>query len=178
MKDIYKTIDVDPIVKITNIHDVKSDQANVMLSASLPWIIRWGIVILAIIMLSFFLVSHYIIIPDSLETEISIINNDGSITGIGYTTAKAYYEIKPGQEIDVYLYMYPVSEYGYIKGTITAKYDRVDVHSQYAFTFSVPQDLETTYGRKFSMTVNKNGKGYVQIRSIPLWNLLINKAKS
>lgn len=78
-----------------------------------------------------------------------IVMPDGKLVSIGRARlpAAGAGKVKVGQQVKVRLSNFPDTEYGYVKGIVTAVSDIPDKDSNYFLEISFPEGLSTNYGK-------------------------------
>lgn len=155
------------------------------------WLVRWGITIIAIIMLTLIYVSSFINEPEIIKSKFTLylnkstennINNDSGADSLRYK-CKMNIEIaeknkvKIGGNIDVELYMATPTSIYYIKGHVDSlKFN--PVIEKYELITSVFSGLGDSIKEEVKKNGYVDGTGKIIIENISLFDRIFSKYKT
>lgn len=131
--------------------ELHSEDVQEIMGEVPPWILRWGITVIAIvmfIMLAGTFLFHY---PEKLSGQITIQNHKNirhKIIGHATLPATGFGKVKVGQSAKVRIDSYPDSEFGYINGKVTNISTIPDNNGNYHVDITFPGGLVTSYGAR------------------------------
>lgn len=92
----------------------------------------------------------------------SVVNGErGAVIGKIKLPVSGSGKVKTGQRVNIQMYGYPYLEYGFLTGTITSISLMADDDENYAITVSIPQNLQTSYGKVLDLKGELTGSAEV-----------------
>lgn len=132
--------------------ELKSEDINDILSRPPKWIIRWGNVMMIIIVISMFILASLFKIPESVVAPVRI--SQGVVTtGTLVLSQSKIEKVKIGQKVRITLKNYPHPEFGFVNAFVSD----ISLHSGnkelldfFTVTLQLPNELVTVKGLNFN----------------------------
>lgn len=132
--------------------ELKSEDINDILSRPPKWIIRWGNVLMIIIVISMFILASRFKLPESVVAPVSI-SHGVVTTGTLVLSQSKIEKIKIGQPVRINLKKYPHSEFGFVNAIVSdilPESGNTGVNNFYTVTLQLPYGLVTVKGLNFN----------------------------
>jgi HlyD family secretion protein len=123
------------------------------------WLIRNGIVMVLLIVMVLIAGSWYFKYPDVISAPVVVAadaSNPAAITGYARLPMKGAGKVKVGQRVNLKFITYPYLEYGTVKGVVS-KISSVPSGDYYALELSLPDQLVSTFGKRFEFREELKG---------------------
>lgn len=138
--------------KIRHNIELQSEEVQDIMGRMPPWILRWGITIIAFVLLTMIAGACFFRYPKALTGHIVILRHPNAKPTIvaGYATMPptGLGKIRIGQKAKVKTDIYPDGEYGYIMGKVATIDTKPDHNGNYHIEIAFPDGLVTTYGTR------------------------------
>lgn len=131
--------------------ELRSEEVQEIMGRVPPWILRWGITVIGIVMLILFIGACLFSYPETISGHVVIRRQpSGGQAPVGYATLPParYGEVRAGQDVKVRTEIYPESEFGSIMGKVAAIATEPDHDGNYPIQIAFPHGLVTTYGTR------------------------------
>ncbi|NML20833.1 hypothetical protein HHL16_08105 [Pseudoflavitalea sp. G-6-1-2] len=138
------------------------------------WIIRWGIIIISVLLLGLLCAAYFFRYPDSIDGHAQLhINPTNSITVV-QIPAKGSVPVKDGQQVFIRLYAYPENEFGLLEGRVTGIPTALN-DSVMAVTVYLNNGLQTTTGKRIQSASVLNGKASIITGETSFFSRLVRR---
>lgn len=138
------------------------------------WIIRWGIIIISILLLGLLCAAYFFRYPDSIEGKAQLHINHTSSTTVVHFPSKGSVPVRSGQQVFISLYAYPENEFGLLEGRVAGTPMALN-DSVMAVTVNLNNGLQTTTGKLIQSTSVLNGKANIITGETSFFGRLIRK---
>lgn len=132
--------------------ELKSEDINDILSRPPKWIIRWGNILMIIIVISLFGLSAIFKLPESVLAPVSI--KQGILTtGTLILPESKIEKVKIGQQVRINIKNYPHSEFGFVNAIVSGilpESGNAGLNNFYTVTLQLPYGLVTVKGLNFN----------------------------
>lgn len=132
--------------------ELKSEDINDILSRPPKWIIRWGNIVMIIIVISLFVLSAIFKLPESVVAPVSI--KQGILTtGTIILPESKIEKVKVGQQVRISLKNYPHSEFGFVIALVSdiiPESGNSGLNNFYTVTLQLPYGFVTVKGLNFN----------------------------
>src|ERR1039458_7215602 len=105
--------------------ELKSEEVNELLNADPPWIVRWGLMLIFLIMLLVLSLSFFIKYPNILSATATITTFDPAaalekqkLIAKLFLPIQNSEKLKTGQRVNIKLNNYPFQDYGILNGIV------------------------------------------------------------
>lgn len=160
--------------------ELHSEEVEEIMSKIPSWIIRWGISVIAGVLVLLFVGSYYFRYPKYVSLPVEIINSKHiNETAIGYMNINPSYitKVKVGQDVRVSLVEYPEADYGYLMGKVSSISYEPNKNGTYSATIRFPKGIRTNYSTIKSPLKVINGNAEVIISNDRLIDNFISPLK-
>lgn len=132
--------------------EFKSEDINDILSRPPKWIIRWGNVMMILIVISMFILAARFKLPESVVAPVSI--SPGIVTtGTLVLSQSKIEKVKIGQKVRITLKNYPHPEFGFVNAFVSdilPEPGNTGLYNFYTVTLQLPYGLVTVKGLNFN----------------------------
>ncbi|HBB92739.1 MAG: hypothetical protein A2X22_04520 [Bacteroidetes bacterium GWF2_49_14] len=139
--------------------ELRQEELREILGIVPPWIVRWGTVLIAMVILTLLIGAAWFRYPDRISSQV-VLTASNPIKGELFLSVKDAGKVKIGNRVVLHIDNYPYMQYGMVKGTVEqislwpeAEYYRVEI--------SLPEGMKSTY--KKELVFSKNMTGQAQI---------------
>lgn len=159
--------------------ELKSEEVQEIMGQFPPYIQRWGITVIGIVVAILFIGSYFISYPDMITTAIILSPEEKEM---GKSNIKGYVElsttemksIKEGAEVQLRMLLYPETEYGYITGKVARLPLTPTTPSRYQVGIIFPQGFVTDRGKKLHVIAGMEGQATIITQKRRLLERLVN----
>lgn len=161
--------------------ETHSKEVQDLLGRVPSWLIRNGILMVIILLVVLVVGSWFFRYPDIVTAPVVVsaldTKNPTSLTG--YVRLKMNYagKVKTGQRVNLKFVSYPYLEYGTVKGVVS-KISLVPTSDFYELEVNLPDQLVSTYGKKFEFKQELKGTAEIITEDQRLLDRILHPAKS
>ena len=117
------------------------------------WILRWGNILILVIIISVFAGGFFISYPETVSAPLKLMPSDPllqteNLKGVVMLSSFEIEKIKKGQKVLVRFPVYPEQEYGLLIGIVSTIYLVPDENSFYKVEVSFPDGNKTDHGNE------------------------------
>lgn len=153
-----------------NIH-LRSDEVQEILSRPPHALIRYGIMVISMIVIAAFVMSFFYSYPDRIsgtvsikakdqQTENNVSSSQTELTGRMLIPAAGMGKVKPGQLVIIKVDEYPYLEFGMLKAEVV-RISSIPNQKYYAVDVAIGNELQTTTGKQLQLLDELNGHGEI-----------------
>lgn len=138
----------------------RADEVQEIIGKMPPWIIRWGIIIIAILVLGLLCAAYFFRYPDSIDGHAQFHISNTAPTTVIHIPAKGSVPVRKGQQVFIRLFAYPENEFGLLEGRV-ADLPMALNDSVMAVTVNLNHGLQTSTGKRIQSTAVLNGQASI-----------------
>lgn len=147
--------------------NLRSEEVQDLMGYIPPWIERWGIIVIALILTIVFTGAVFFPYPDTLNGKFYYIpgKEEISVQPIGFAMlpAKGIGRVKQGMTVKVMLENYPEEEFGYLTGEVLGVSDIHDKAGFYKVSIDFNNGMKTSNGFAVPSDVQMVGNAKIVI---------------
>ncbi len=130
--------------------ELRSEEVQELMGQVPPWILRWGIMLIGVLMAGLLTGSYFFRYPETLNAAVIVPPMEPPV-GYACIPPTGAGKLKTGQTVKVRLENYPDTEYGYVAGRLDSIASAPDPNGQYRLVISFPKGMITNYGIKLPL---------------------------
>lgn len=132
------------------------------------WLVRWGNVLLLVIILGSLLLGGLVPYPNTLSGKVVV----GSTTRVVVSATDAH-RIRPGQRVIISLYNFPSEKYGALTGLVVAV-PTADGTGQAMLPVQLSEGYRSTYGQLLPVGTASMGRARIIVADETLYEQLVH----
>ncbi len=140
-----------------------------------PWVVRWGMSVVFVVLLMMVFVSWIIKYPEKVIVNLKIERSfkSGAYTGVGFVREVDFIKIKEGMRVKIKLSGYPYREYGILEGEEEDK-DYIEGKG-FRVRIKLGNRLITNFGKRIEYYKGMNGTGEIIVKEERLFNKFVKR---
>ncbi len=139
--------------------ELRQEELRDILGIVPPWIVRWGTVLIAIVILTLLIGAAWFRYPDRISSQV-VLTSSNPIKGKLFLPVKDAGKVKIGNSVVLHFDNYPYMQYGTVKGTV-ARVSLVPESKHYCVEIDLPEGLKTNYKKDLAFSQNMTGQGQI-----------------
>jgi hypothetical protein len=162
---------------------LRSPQVQEIIGQVPPWLIRWGLTAVFVVIVVLFCLSWFVRYPKTATATVvikptaTIATTDnlasGKFIAEGFLDERYFHNIEPGQAAQIKLISSSFYDYGVLKGTVTEK-SSVSHQGKFKIIILLPEGLLTTHHRAIAYYENMSGTAEIIVENSRLINRMFN----
>lgn len=129
-----------------SLQEPRSEEVQEIMGKMPPWILRSGITLIGILVLSAFVAAWFFRYPEMIPAQITITPQPPAYKVSGNMAADGAWKVKSGQKVLIRLTAYPYEEYGLLQGRVIASMANA-ADSNFRVTIALDRQMITTTGK-------------------------------
>ena len=137
------------------------------------WILRWGNILILVIMVLLLAGSYFISYPETVSTSLKLVYaknlpQTNNLVGVVKLSPTEIEKVKKGQKVLIHFPIYPENEYGIIEGVVNIINLVPDKKSLYQVEVLFPNGNRTDRGKKLHFVQGMEAQATILTKNIRL----------